>query len=135
MATGARGDRKMRVVALVSGGKDSTYNMMQVVAEGHELVALANLHPKDRDELDSYMYQTVGHQGIEKLAQAMELPLYRRMTRGHSINTKGHYEPTEDDEVEDLYELLAEVQREQRVEAVAVGAILSDYQRVRVENV
>uniref|UniRef100_A0A182Q7B8 Diphthine--ammonia ligase n=1 Tax=Anopheles farauti TaxID=69004 RepID=A0A182Q7B8_9DIPT len=137
MATGAalRGDRKMRVVALVSGGKDSTYNMMQVVAEGHELVALANLHPKDRDELDSYMYQTVGHQGIEKLAQAMELPLYRRMTRGHSINTKGNYEPTEDDEVEDLYELLAEVQREQRVEAVAVGAILSDYQRVRVENV
>uniref|UniRef100_A0A182PQV7 Diphthine--ammonia ligase n=1 Tax=Anopheles epiroticus TaxID=199890 RepID=A0A182PQV7_9DIPT len=126
MATGggARGDRKMRVVALVSGGKDSTYNMMQVVAEGHELVALANLHPKDRDELDSYMYQTVGHQGIEKLAQAMDLPLYRRMTRGHSINTKGHYEPTEDDEVEDLYELLAEVQREQRVEAVAVGAIL-----------
>uniref|UniRef100_A0A182JP80 Diphthine--ammonia ligase n=1 Tax=Anopheles christyi TaxID=43041 RepID=A0A182JP80_9DIPT len=135
MATGARGDRKMRVVALVSGGKDSTYNMMQVVAEGHELVALANLHPKDRDELDSYMYQTVGHQGIEKLAQAMDLPLYRRMTRGHSINTKGHYEPTEDDEVEDLYELLADVQREQRVEAVAVGAILSDYQRVRVENV
>ncbi|XP_035899807.1 diphthine--ammonia ligase [Anopheles stephensi] len=135
MATGARGDRKMRVVALVSGGKDSTYNMMQVVAEGHELVALANLHPKDRDELDSYMYQTVGHQGIEKLAQAMELPLYRRMTRGHSINTKGHYEPTEDDEVEDLYELLGEVQREQQIEAVAVGAILSDYQRVRVENV
>uniref|UniRef100_A0A182N617 Diphthine--ammonia ligase n=1 Tax=Anopheles dirus TaxID=7168 RepID=A0A182N617_9DIPT len=136
MATGAgRGDRKMRVVALVSGGKDSTYNMMQVVAEGHEVVALANLHPKDRDELDSYMYQTVGHQGIEKLAQAMELPLYRRMTRGHSINTKGNYEPTEDDEVEDLYELLAEVQREQCVEAVAVGAILSDYQRVRVENV
>ncbi|XP_053668833.1 uncharacterized protein LOC128719235 [Anopheles marshallii] len=133
MAT--RGDRKMRVVALVSGGKDSTYNMMQVVAEGHELVALANLHPKDRDELDSYMYQTVGHQGIEKLSQAMELPLYRRMTRGHSINTKGHYEPTEDDEVEDLYELLAEVQRGQHIEAVAVGAILSDYQRVRVENV
>lgn len=123
------------MVALVSGGKDSTYNMMQVVAEGHEVVALANLHPKDRDELDSYMYQTVGHQGIEKLAQAMELPLYRRMTRGHSINTKGHYEPTEDDEVEDLYELLAEVQREQHIEAVAVGAILSDYQRVRVENV
>ncbi|XP_052870212.1 uncharacterized protein LOC128275670 isoform X2 [Anopheles cruzii] len=134
MTTAATG-KKMRVVALVSGGKDSTYNMMQVTAEGHEVVALANLHPKDRDELDSYMYQTVGHQGIEKLAQAMELPLYRRMTRGNSINTKGHYEPTEDDEVEDLYELLAMVQREQHIEAVAVGAILSDYQRVRVENV
>lgn len=144
----------MRVVALVSGGKDSTYNMMQVTAEGHQVIALANLHPKDKgnpfskpppastilttsvpDELDSYMYQTVGHQGIEKLAQAMELPLYRKITRGNSINTKGSYEPTEDDEVEDLYELLAQVKEEQNVEAVAVGAILSDYQRVRVENV
>ncbi|XP_055545402.1 uncharacterized protein LOC129730249 [Wyeomyia smithii] len=125
----------MRVVALVSGGKDSTYNMMQVTAEGHQVIALANLHPKDKDELDSYMYQTVGHQGIEMLAQAMELPLYRKITRGNSINTKGNYEPTEDDEVEDLYELLRQVKEEQQVEAVAVGAILSDYQRVRVENV
>jgi len=40
----------MRVVAMVSGGKDSCYNMMQCVAEGHEIVALANLHPKDRGE-------------------------------------------------------------------------------------
>lgn len=38
----------MRVVAMVSGGKDSCYNMMQCVAEGHQIVALANLHPKDR---------------------------------------------------------------------------------------
>lgn len=38
----------MRVVALVSGGKDSSYNMMKCVAEGHEIVALANLHPKDK---------------------------------------------------------------------------------------
>lgn len=40
----------MRVVALVSGGKDSSYNMMKCVAEGHEIVALANLHPKDKGE-------------------------------------------------------------------------------------
>lgn len=41
----------MRVVALVSGGKDSTYNMMQVTAEGHQVIALANLHPKDKGKL------------------------------------------------------------------------------------
>jgi diphthine-ammonia ligase len=35
----------MRVVALVSGGKDSCFNMMQCVAAGHEIVALANLQP------------------------------------------------------------------------------------------
>lgn len=41
----------MRVVAMVSGGKDSCYNMMQCVAEGHEIVALANIHPKDKGNL------------------------------------------------------------------------------------
>jgi len=36
----------MRVVGLVSGGKDSCYGMMQCVAAGHSLVALANLQPE-----------------------------------------------------------------------------------------
>ncbi len=49
----------MRVVALVSGGKDSCYAMMKCVGHGHEIVALANLHPPtaEADELDSFMYQ------------------------------------------------------------------------------
>ncbi|KAG2272854.1 hypothetical protein Bca4012_085942 [Brassica carinata] len=57
----------MKVVALVSGGKDSCYVMMKCIQYGHEvksfpenvltqIVALANLLPVD--ELDSYMYQT-----------------------------------------------------------------------------
>jgi len=29
-----------------SGGKDSTYNMIQCVRNGHEIVALGNLHPR-----------------------------------------------------------------------------------------
>lgn len=47
----------MRVVALVSGGKDSSYNMMKCVAEGHEIVALANLHPKDKGLTHTHMFQ------------------------------------------------------------------------------
>lgn len=125
----------MRVVAMISGGKDSCYNMMQCVAEGHEIVALANLHPKNLDELDSYMYQTVGHMGIEILAKAMDKPLFRRETFGKSSQLGKIYEPTEDDEVEDLFSLLEQIKNDLHVEAVAVGAILSDYQRVRVENV
>ncbi|PON54521.1 hypothetical protein TorRG33x02_302260 [Trema orientale] len=50
----------MKVVALVSGGKDSCYAMMKCLQYGHQIVALANLMPADDsvDELDSYMYQT-----------------------------------------------------------------------------
>ena len=41
----------------------------------------------------------------------------------------------EGDEVEDLTRLLTRVKNETGAEAVSVGAILSDYQRVRVESV
>ncbi|XP_024132897.1 diphthine--ammonia ligase isoform X1 [Oryzias melastigma] len=125
----------MKVVALISGGKDSCYNMMQCVAAGHRLVALANLRPADTDELDSYMYQTVGHQAIELYADAMDLPLYRHTIQGSSLDTSRNYSETEGDEVEDLYQLLHLVKEKEGVEAVSVGAIMSDYQRVRVENV
>ncbi|XP_066280643.1 uncharacterized protein [Branchiostoma lanceolatum] len=125
----------MRVVALVSGGKDSCYNMMQCVAEGHQIVALANLRPQGKDELDSYMFQTVGHDAIDLYADAMSLPLYRRTIQGGSLLVDMDYTPTEADEVEDLFLLLQEIKEEVEIEAVSVGAILSDYQRVRVENV
>lgn len=58
------------------------------------------------DELDSYMYQTVGHQAIDLYAEAMDLPLYRRTIQGSSLDTSRNYSKTEGDEVEDLYELL-----------------------------
>lgn len=58
------------------------------------------------DELDSYMYQTVGHQAIDLYADAMDLPLYRRTIQGSSLDTSKNYSKTDGDEVEDLYELL-----------------------------
>ncbi|XP_058799518.1 uncharacterized protein LOC131669005 [Phymastichus coffea] len=125
----------MKVVALISGGKDSSFNMMQCVAAGHEIVALANLYPVGKDELDSYMFQTVGHQGIQFIGEAMGLPLYREPTFGRSKMQAKHYLPTADDEVEDLYRLLKKVKDREDIQAVASGAIFSDYQRIRVENV
>jgi diphthine-ammonia ligase len=76
------------------------------------------------DELDSYMYQTVGHMGIEKLAEAMELPLFRKTTSGITTQKGKDYEPTEDDEVEDLYDLLKQV----KVKSPALVAQLTHFQ-------
>ncbi|NXI49785.1 DPH6 ligase, partial [Chloroceryle aenea] len=122
-----------------SGGKDSCYNMMQCVAAGHQIVALANLRPADNtgqsDELDSYMYQTVGHHAIDLYAEALDLPLYRGFIKGTSVNTGRVYTTCQEDEVEDLYHLMKLVKEKEGVEGVSVGAILSDYQRVRVEHV
>ena len=61
------------------------------------------------DELDSYMYQTVGHHAIELYADAMSLPLFRRIISGSPIEQGSNYSETCRDEVEDLYELLKEV--------------------------
>lgn len=55
------------------------------------------------------MYQTVGHQGVSLYAEAMGLPLFREETSGVAHHHYKWYTPTEGDEVEDLYKLLARV--------------------------
>lgn len=34
----------MKILALISGGKDSIYNLCKCIDEGHEIVALGNLY-------------------------------------------------------------------------------------------
>jgi len=87
------------------------------------------------DEIDSYMYQTVGHDVIHLYSEALGLPLYRGNIEGRSLQIGSDYTEESNDEVEDLYHLLARVKEMESIEAVSVGAILSNYQRVRVENV
>src|SRR5690625_3224542 len=127
---------KMRFVALVSGGKDSCYAMHLTAADGHQLVALANLRPQQSGETDSYMYQTVGQDVIRLYSDALQVPLFQRAISGKPIHQEIDYqEPVDGDEVEDLYQLLLEAQQQVQFEAISCGAIHSTYQRVRVENV
>lgn len=82
------------------------------------------------------MYQTVGHQAIEFYSQAIDIPLYRRAITGKAINQNINYdEGIAGDEVEDLYEALLSIQSEVQFDAISVGAIMSNYQRLRGENV
>lgn len=138
----------MKVVGLLSGGKDSVCNLVHCVVQGHEPVAVASLGPPEgkgastrvrtrvphptadsaqplrsvpvlgTDELDSYMYQTVGHSGLAVLAQALDLPFFVRTITGTAVNQRGEYgsrtakgkgKEDADDETEDLYELLKSV--------------------------
>jgi len=62
------------------------------------------------DEIDSYMYQSVGHHAIDMYAEAMGLPLYRRTISGSALVTDKDYTKHPDDEVEDLFLLLQDVQ-------------------------
>jgi len=130
----------LNVIALISGGKDSLFSILHCLANGHTVVALANLHPPASttidDDLNSYMYQTVGHTIIPLYEEALGIPLFRQEIRGSAVNSARDYSTQEDDETEDLVPLLRRV-REAHPEANAVstGAIFSTYQRTRVENV
>ncbi|KAJ3232166.1 ATP binding domain 4 [Chytriomyces hyalinus] len=122
------------------GGKDSCFNVMHCMANGHDVVAVANLFSQmdgKTEEIDSFMYQTVGSNVVVPLiAECLGLPLFRRCIRGASVSVEMDYQVESGDEVEDLMLLLNEVLIEMPdVQAVSVGAILSNYQRIRVEHV
>ncbi|KAJ9606372.1 hypothetical protein H2200_009333 [Cladophialophora chaetospira] len=147
----------LNVVALISGGKDSVFSILHCLENGHKVVALANLYPKqstltevgnssDKEEdqegedLNSFMYQTVGHSIIPLYADCLDIPLYRREITGSAVQTSRYYDSSNlgsvVDETEDLIPLLKEVlQAHPEANALCSGAILSTYQRTRVESV
>ncbi|WVR04842.1 hypothetical protein IAU60_001854 [Kwoniella sp. DSM 27419] len=137
---------KHKVIGLVSGGKDSCFNLMHCIANGHELVALATLTPEPGvDELDSHLYQSVGTHLLPLLARSMGLPLFTRVIKGKAVSKGPEYgsrlrggqgSGEEGDETEDLTALLGDVlSAHPEATALASGAILSTYQRLRIEHV
>ncbi|KAK3362960.1 hypothetical protein B0T25DRAFT_619858 [Lasiosphaeria hispida] len=258
----------LNVIALVSGGKDSFFSLLHCRANGHHVVALANLHPavlspkapgsssavatiaipapassaasaavsapvqasgvaigpsfqlpqpratagahgqakdenqgvwfqtsapesrrpsgaignevvgredEDEQDLNSFMYQTVGHQVIPLYADATGIPLYRRAITGsaahhgkdysHQVHSPvasencagraegsgpgGRRKESEEaaasentqeggdtDETESMIPLLRAIKAAHpETNAICAGAILSTYQRTRVESV
>ena len=148
----------LNVVALISGGKDSLFSILHCLEHGHQVVALANLYPNQNignaaantcleveaeageDDLNSFMYQTVGHSVIPLYADCLGIPLYRRSITGSVVQTGRYYDSSgfanSADETEDLVPLLKEIrQAHPEANALCSGAILSTYQRTRVESV
>ncbi|KAH9410872.1 diphthamide synthase [Ordospora pajunii] len=124
----------MRYLALVSGGKDSIYSIKCLEKEGHCVVCL--LYMKSSEEYsDSYMYQTVGSEVAEMLGECMDVPIFVHETKCRSINQQLEYTKSDGDEVEDLYCAVLNALEQVGFEAVSSGAILSRYQKSRVESV
>ncbi|QDS67606.1 hypothetical protein FKW77_004020 [Venturia effusa] len=139
-----------KVIALISGGKDSFFSILHCQANNHEVVALANLYPEtspeepENEDIDSFMYQTVGHSVIPLYAEALGIPLYRQKILGGSGRMERDYAPVtingskaqEEDETESLVPLLKKVKEAHPdANAISTGAILSTYQRTRIESI
>ncbi|KAJ5701759.1 hypothetical protein N7488_009307 [Penicillium malachiteum] len=144
----------LNVIALISGGKDSLYSILHCIRNGHKVIVLANLHPEPKpknldgnedEDIDSFMYQTIGHSVIPLYESALEIPLYRAAITGGAVDTSRIYQhdskdqstPQSDlDETESLIPLLQRIKNAHpEANAISAGAILSTYQRTRIENI
>lgn len=150
---------QLSVICLISGGKDSLFSILHCLKHGHKIVALANLHPLipenqecegEGEDMDSFMYQTIGHSIVPLYEQALGIPLYREPIRGRAVNADRDYQvnplqaaedlhntqATSEDETESIFTLLQRIMKEHpEANAVSAGAIMSSYQRTRIENV
>ncbi|MBP6020993.1 MAG: diphthine--ammonia ligase [Candidatus Methanomethylophilaceae archaeon] len=107
----------MRLAALYSGGKDSTFAMYTMFQMGHEIACLVNIKPSGDS---SWIFHTPNQDIVPLMAEAMDLALVTAVTPG-----------TEEGDMNALKEALGGLD----VEGVVTGAVWSDYQWDRINRV
>lgn len=107
----------MKVAALFSGGKDSVFAIYIAKQWGWDISHLVTIHPKKQD---SWMFHSVNIHLTEKLAEAIDIPLIKKQTKGEK-----------EEELKDLKEILKNL----NIDGVISGAIASEYQRTRIEKI
>ncbi len=103
----------MKAIALFSGGKDSTYAIYLAMQQGFEIQRLVTIYPKVKD---SFMYHVPAIERTRFQAEAMGIP--------QDIHRIG-------DSVEELRGVLEKY----NVDAVVSGAIASNFQKTKIEEV
>ncbi|MDP2908341.1 MAG: diphthine--ammonia ligase [Nanoarchaeota archaeon] len=111
----------MRLGALFSSGKDSSYALYLMQKQGYEIKCLITIKSKNPD---SFMFHTPNIEMTKLQAEAMELPLLEQTTEGKK-----------EAEVRDLEKALEKAKEKYKIGGVVTGALFSDYQRTRIEKV
>ena len=110
----------MKVGALFSGGKDSTYAIYKAMKENEVvcLIAIKSLNP------ESYMFHVPAFEHIEKQAEALGIPLIL-------VETKG----VKEEELKDLQKAIEQAKEKYSIEGIVTGAVASTYQASRVQRI
>ena len=106
----------MKVLALISGGKDSMLALHEI-AEEHEIVGLLGVIPHNDD---SYMFHSVNLHMLDVIADCMGLPITKITVSG-----------MEEIEVYEVAEQLKDIE----ADAMCVGGIESSYQKKRFKKI
>ena len=110
----------MRVGALFSGGKDSTYAAW-LASKNDELACLVTLFPRSET---SYMFHFPNIRWTTLQAEAMGVPQLTATTEG-----------VKEEEVADLKRAVGEAKSKFSLEGIYTGALASVYQKSRVEKI
>lgn len=110
----------MKVVSLFSGGKDSTYALWYAEMQGWDVVGLVTVFP---DKPDSWMFHYPALKWTRLQAEAAGIQQV-------SVPTSG----VKEQELEDLGYALDGLKRSSGIEGIVSGAIASEYQRTRLDN-
>lgn len=110
----------MQIAALVSGGKDSLY-AAYLASKEHELVCLISL--KSRNTA-SYMFHIPNIELTKLQAGTMGLPIIFAQTKGKK-----------EEELKDLRKAIEFAVDKYGAEAVVSGALYSEYQKTRIDNI
>jgi ABC transporter with metal-binding/Fe-S-binding domain ATP-binding protein len=101
---------RMRLAAMYSGGKDSTFAMYLAEQMGHEIVCLVTVRPEDRA---SWIFHTPNLSAVPAMAEAMGMELVTAVSDG-----------TEEGDMAAMRDVLSGLD----VDGIVVGALWSDYQ-------
>jgi diphthine-ammonia ligase len=110
----------MRIGALFSGGKDSTY-AAYLASQTDQLACLITLFPKADD---SYMFHYPNLRWTTLQAEAIGVPQLTRETPG-----------VKEEELSDLTAAIREAKATYSLDAICTGALASVYQKTRVERI
>ncbi|HUR62540.1 MAG TPA: diphthine--ammonia ligase [Candidatus Thermoplasmatota archaeon] len=111
----------MRVIALLSGGKDSVAAVEVAQGFGWEVVAGLTMVPAQDD---AWMFHTPNLGVVRGVAQCLGFPLLEAPCRAGA-----------EGEVADLEAALATAQRDLRLDALVSGALASEYQKTRLDAI
>jgi len=110
----------MRLGVLFSGGKDSTLALHKA-AEKEEVVCLITLVSENKE---SFMFHTPNIDLTAVQAEAMDLPLIKKVTAGKP-----------EEELKGLEEAIAQAVNCFKIEGVVTGAVESAYQSKRIQSI
>jgi len=95
--------------------------MKYVMDEGHEVVCLITVISENPE---SYMFHTPNIHMTKLQAEAMELPLIEETTKG-----------IKEEELRDLVKAIARAKEQYDIQGIVSGAIYSNYQRTRIDDI